>query len=608
MRCTSVGVSALFGVILFKMLSSDAFAETLKVVEDFESYPSQSVISVSQGSIVDSRSYPFWIPSSGSHSVYASNGTIQLGFAGDITRRVTDVGFNHILIPYTDLNGTHYGSCPVIIKITAYLPGPDGTRIEERLSAGGKFTISAGPGESIGYVILSNWLGGDSCLPVVDDAEATVEVIHPDLSIQSLVLSQDGAPVEDTDGDGLPNLVPGASYRARVEIGKTEIPSGMDPVYVSLYMGGTGVSQMVDPVSQSVADLDFAATGKGLQVIKVAVDRIPGESDTSNNERQIQVNVGGKYKLVAYVNGLQVQDGTEGLKYPLAPANLRGFGSGVTSPGPSTPISVTCIDTTTGEAVTGCYFMLHMESDSSPNASNGGHTHATSDFLPRPMQFQFTQNVFPLDAPMPVDTAGQYLPYTPPEVAGDLVLTISGWSDGSLTTPLEKVAPITFQIAVTGLSEIPASLFYRLTGVYPNSSTNPNTQFHFRNHFVSGRAKAEIIPMAQEYFLSDSLASMGVNDASLPQGGLFDLDVAWDDAGGHKLHRSGNSVDVDRCARSTIPDNPNDRCAIFPTQHNPNNQVCCPAGWIIIDRIDFKDLCKKYQGRVAPEPTHHCEF
>ncbi|MBI4654014.1 MAG: hypothetical protein HY752_03360 [Nitrospirae bacterium] len=63
----------------------------------------------------------------------------------------------------------------------------------------------------------------------------------------------------------------------------------------------------------------------------------------------------------------------------------------------------------------------------------------------------------------------------------------------------------------------------------------------------------------------------------------------------HKSHRKGTSVDIDRCAKSAVSE-------------NPNPQGICPEGWIKVDKTRIKNLCEKYGGHLVDEPPIHCEF
>jgi len=64
----------------------------------------------------------------------------------------------------------------------------------------------------------------------------------------------------------------------------------------------------------------------------------------------------------------------------------------------------------------------------------------------------------------------------------------------------------------------------------------------------------KISSLAEDYslvtlLLNRRIESLGVNDMSLVNGGLFDIDADWDTP--HNLHRSGTSVDIDRSVELT---------------------------------------------------------
>jgi len=54
--------------------------------------------------------------------------------------------------------------------------------------------------------------------------------------------------------------------------------------------------------------------------------------------------------------------------------------------------------------------------------------------------------------------------------------------------------------------------------------------------------KTRIAAMAADYYEETGIA-IGINDMSLPWGGLFDIDNNWSTP--HSKHRTGKSVDVD---------------------------------------------------------------
>ncbi len=102
-----------------------------------------------------------------------------------------------------------------------------------------------------------------------------------------------------------------------------------------------------------------------------------------------------------------------------------------------------------------------------------------------------------------------------------------------------------------GREELPLSVLgiWQLTG---------QTGRHGGNHYGTPYANARIRAMATEYF--DLYGeSIGVNDMSLAGGGLFDHQGTW--APPHHSHRTGTSVDIDRCAQTLVNQDELDRIA-----------------------------------------------
>lgn len=169
--------------------------------------------------------------------------------------------------------------------------------------------------------------------------------------------------------------------------------------------------------------------------------------------------------------------------------------------------------------------------------------------------------------------------YEAPEVGG--IEQVSA----SLVGNIAMSSQIEITTKVDGLFEIGNSNFYRLTGL---------NGFHTKNHFVS--SANNFIGLASDFF-DDFSATIGINDASLPFGGLFDIGPPYGPfwSNPHKLHREGRSLDIDRCAKSTILDNPFD-------------QGECPNGYISVDRTEMDRICATNHGYLVKEATLHCEF
>lgn len=166
--------------------------------------------------------------------------------------------------------------------------------------------------------------------------------------------------------------------------------------------------------------------------------------------------------------------------------------------------------------------------------------------------------------------------YNSPEVSG--VETLSATVDGNSSAQSSK----DIFINVPGLTLVPSSNSYRLTG---------QTASHSQNHYLASEGM-KIIGLAARFY-KDFSATLGLNDMSLINGGLFDIDANWGKP--HASHRVGRSVDIDRCAKSIMPGNSND-------------QGGCPNEWIRVPRMEISKQCERSGGLLLMENTYHCEF
>jgi hypothetical protein len=131
---------------------------------------------------------------------------------------------------------------------------------------------------------------------------------------------------------------------------------------------------------------------------------------------------------------------------------------------------------------------------------------------------------------------------------------------------------------------------WRLTGDSPG--------LHTDSHWATSNTISKTMVMAARV-REDYSASMGVNDLSLIWGGMFDINGDWNTRF-HITHRQGTGADVDRCALSLIPNNPNPQS---------NDEKTCPAGWVVLPKEDyFRKVCRAEGGNLANEATIHCEF
>lgn len=171
--------------------------------------------------------------------------------------------------------------------------------------------------------------------------------------------------------------------------------------------------------------------------------------------------------------------------------------------------------------------------------------------------------------------------YRASEVSGREIVTAKLTQDASISD--SKLV----DVKVPGLFEVlPQPDLYRLTGERTS---------HPMNHYLSPAAIG-IFDVAQ-YILDRLNATIGFNDMSLEGGGLFDIGLPefpfWEPP--HKAHRLGKSVDIDRCAKSTI-------------KNNPNPRETCEAGFVRLPKKLFGSACRQFYGKVEREKTYHCEF
>ncbi len=145
-------------------------------------------------------------------------------------------------------------------------------------------------------------------------------------------------------------------------------------------------------------------------------------------------------------------------------------------------------------------------------------------------------------------------------------------------------------VRVPGLIELGPSNFYRLTG---------DTDAHRKNHFAAEKALSGAFDIAFDFFEAFG-KTLGINDMSLPSGGLFDIGPPkyffWQTS--HVLHRVGKSVDIDRCVEADASDD------LTLEEPCPNGAV----GWIRAPRDWLIAKCNEYDGNIINESTIHCEF
>lgn len=203
----------------------------------------------------------------------------------------------------------------------------------------------------------------------------------------------------------------------------------------------------------------------------------------------------------------------------------------------------------------GCNVKLTIE----PIEQSGGHSHAGS----RP---KGTITPAALTLPGGIMSA-QNATYKSSEVSGEekIIANVNG----------EKKAEAKVTVKVPDLHQLSGGAL-RLTG---NERPGPGDR-HPANHYGTYSTVVNAGSMAADFYDKFN-ATLGINDMSLPGGGLFDISGAW--VPPHSSHRKGTSVDIDRNAQAQ-------------------------NGGVGVDRNSIDKICKKYGGHLVRESTIHCEF
>ncbi len=213
--------------------------------------------------------------------------------------------------------------------------------------------------------------------------------------------------------------------------------------------------------------------------------------------------------------------GCEGLSIDLWPTEV--------SPAATGGISTSVVAARVAQPTAGCSVAFEVEPRSSEGHDHGIHPKAKGGTL------------LPMACTVDENSPICQVIYSAPEIAGEEQITVI-LKQG--TTEVERQTA-SMRVRVPGLEALTGSAFgiWRLTG---------QTGRHSSNHYGTPYANARIRAMATEYF--DLYGeSIGVNDMSLAGGGLFDHQGTW--APPHHSHRTGTSVDIDRCAQTLVKQN-----------------------------------------------------
>jgi len=181
-------------------------------------------------------------------------------------------------------------------------------------------------------------------------------------------------------------------------------------------------------------------------------------------------------------------------------------------------------------------------------------------------------------------STGLVFTYNAPPVGGDI--TITGTCIGSHACTQQ--GPKQVWVGIKGLQPLGDAVFQsaapiRLTG---QTTSHPN------NHYGTAEWIQSIMDLATEFFSIEG-ATLGINDMSLAQGGLFDIDIQKHWLPPHILHRTGTSVDIDRAACGDL---------------TVTGADCPTAEQLPVNFRLIRILCEQVGGHILKEPTIHCQL
>jgi hypothetical protein len=202
---------------------------------------------------------------------------------------------------------------------------------------------------------------------------------------------------------------------------------------------------------------------------------------------------------------------------------------------------------------------ISVETTVTVDAKSGGHngTHATST---RPTGGLRDEGATGAGTASVVRKSNQdgmiYLEFVPSEVSGVHTIT----AKCTTVTCIEPDPPLEVGVKVAGLKPIDPYVFYTLIELDGTGKNIGDTPQHHSgvNHYLHPKATENLKRLALYYsfLLGEPIPEkLHINDASLPEGGLFDIGGAW--TVDHKYHRKGRVVDIrGNQAPGAIPDDP----------------------------------------------------
>jgi hypothetical protein len=378
------------------------------------------------------------------------------------------------------------------------------------------------------------------------------------LSAQTPQVLQQG--LAKFDSSGTQEVSPGAPVQVVVPIAGSGFNSPETrTTTVQLQVG----SQPIQSQTISLADVQLTGTfmvpfnvifkpqDVGPQTITATVDpgNALGESNFTDNTSSVQVKVVPPFKLVAFLDGSITPIPDEGGNTTLIPS-IKACGQLKDTADGATDIEIRCVQA--GDPaylpVSGCKFVL----DLSQGPDSGGHTHNANDET-RPFVLDPLSPSFPVGQFLSVDSKGNGLTYTPPEVAGDVLLQIAGTDPNG-----NQIAgpSYLFHVQDTDLGNLVS-----LNGV-GSSANNPGISVASESHpgagiFGTQAMQTAVSNMVEFYY--ENADDAGVTNpprlaseaATLIFGGLFDANwngsidpIATPWSPPHCGHRDGVTIDL----------------------------------------------------------------
>ncbi len=180
-----------------------------------------------------------------------------------------------------------------------------------------------------------------------------------------------------------------------------------------------------------------------------------------------------------------------------------------------------CIDRNTGQNVPNCSITFSL----AENEESGGHNHTGG----RPLgeMSPSSGNSGP--------TAILETTYKAPEVSGIVTLDATGSAPGFGFFQ----STFTIHVRVPGLQGMPPGANYALVGSFGEPGV---TSRHTSNHYGLPAMNSMLITLANRYAGAFPGEKIRINDMSLVDGGLFDINNNW--LPDHKSHRFGTDADI----------------------------------------------------------------